>query len=229
MTMTEFPEEAKQKLIAYLDTHELPKGLGSEEAACSVAAINLALTGELKDDIPPCMSRVIGKWIIRIQDAMPADMRNSQEWKSLLPLAAGTGREHEHEQERRKIIVNWLWETVMPYFLPNADRLGFGEEWREMLEKRDVVSVRKARDIARVVRDQKAYADAAADAAAADAADAAADAADAAYAYAYAYAADAAYAYAADAAADAYKQYWTAIDPCDLLRKLIEVSEPQVA
>jgi hypothetical protein len=70
----------------------LPSGLGTEESACSIAAINLALTGELTDDIPDCMSEVIGRWIIPTQDAMPAELRNSPRWKSLLPLAAGTGQ-----------------------------------------------------------------------------------------------------------------------------------------
>ena len=44
---------------------------------CSVAAINLALFGRLTDHVPPCMSLVVGRWIIRIQDAMPDTMRNS--------------------------------------------------------------------------------------------------------------------------------------------------------
>src|SRR5882724_1651462 len=225
----EFPEEARKKLEEYLATHDLPAGLGSEEAACSVAAINLALTGTLTDKIPNCMSYVIGRWMIRIQDAMPSDIRNSQEWKFLLPLAAGTGR--QYEQERRKIVVAWLWETVIPYFQSYADRIGMGDEWREMTEKRDYDSAIKARDVARVIRDKNWTADAAAVAAvavaAADAAAAAADAdadaadaapatsatdgaADAAAAAAAAVAAadaDAAAA-AADAAVAARKTFW---------------------
>ena len=216
----EFPEEARKKLEEYLATHDLPAGLGSEEAACSVAAINLALTGTLTDKIPNCMSYVIGRWMIRIQDAMPSDIRNSQEWKFLLPLAAGTGR--QYEQERRKIVVAWLWETVIPYFQSYADRIGMGDEWREMTEKRDYDSAIKARDVARVIRDKNWTADAAAVAAVAvAAADAAAAAADA-----DADAADAdAAAAAADAAVAARKTFWLAMDPCGLLKKLIEVGQ----
>jgi len=80
------------------------------------------------------MSEVIGKWIIRVQDAMPAEMRNSDRWKNLLPLAAGTGR--EHEQERLQIILNWMWGTVLPSLQPLADKQGFGETWRQMTEER---------------------------------------------------------------------------------------------
>lgn len=76
-------QKQADKIAAYLDTHELPKGLGSNESACSIAAINLALTGRLTDEIPACMSRVIGRWIIGIQDAAPHEMRNSPEWKRL--------------------------------------------------------------------------------------------------------------------------------------------------
>jgi len=69
--------EQQQAIAAKLASMHLPSGLGDEEAACSIAAINLALSGKLTDEIPDCMSEVIGKWIIRIQDSMPDDMRNS--------------------------------------------------------------------------------------------------------------------------------------------------------
>ena len=62
--------EADARLRAYLarDGYIIPVGLGSEDAACSMAAINLALTGVLSGDIPACMSTVVGKWIINVQD-----------------------------------------------------------------------------------------------------------------------------------------------------------------
>src|SRR6476661_3832939 len=95
-----FPEDAAARLTHYLATHHLPTGIGTKEEACSIAAINLALTGKLTDRIPECMSPVIGKWIIRIQDAMPDEMRNSAAWKALLPAAAGTGRDREADRLR---------------------------------------------------------------------------------------------------------------------------------
>ena len=115
------------------DMH-LPSGLGDEENACSIAAINLALTGELTDAIPDCMSVVIGQWIITTQDSMPDEMRNSDRWKSLLPLAAGTGR--EKEKERLAIILDWMWGTVLPTLQPLADKRGFGDAWRRMTTER---------------------------------------------------------------------------------------------
>lgn len=52
MTKTAFPPEAAERLSAYLATHHLAAGLGTEDEACSIAAINLALTGELTGRIP---------------------------------------------------------------------------------------------------------------------------------------------------------------------------------
>jgi hypothetical protein len=250
MVSTITPEQ--QKAIAdLLQTMTLPAGLGTEQDACSIAAINLALTGELTDHIPDCMSPVTGRWIISVQDKMPDDLRNSAEWKSLLPLAAGTGR--NHEGERLQTILKWIWETALPLVLPVADSHGFGAEWRTMLRNRtteaadaaDAAAWAAARAAARAADAAGGAAWAAARAAAwaadaagaaawaaaraaawaaagaADAADAAARAADAA-ARAAARAADA----AARAAAGAADAAWRQLDPCGLLMELINVTSP---
>jgi hypothetical protein len=173
-----FTETQKQKLEQYLASHHIPSGLGTENEACSIAAINLAISGRLTDEIPDCMSLVVGKWIIRIQDQMPDAMRNSVEWKTLLPLAAGTGR--DQETKRLAIILDWMWRGLEP-LQPFADKHNFGDKWAAMLLEKTSSSAKT------VVAAAVAVADAAY-AAVADAADAA----------------DAAAAYAAYAAADAY-------------------------
>jgi hypothetical protein len=199
----------------YLEGKHIPAGIGNEGAACSIAAINLALSGRLTDVIPDCMSPVIGRWIINVQDSMPDDMRNSDEWRDLLPLAAGTGR--EHEGERAQIILDWIWETVLPYLQDVADKGGFGEAWKTMTTKKTSAAADAA------ARAAYAAAYAAADAAARAAYAAAYAAADAAaYAAADAAAYAAAYA-AADAAAYAAADAWKIFDPTTLLRKLVEV------
>jgi hypothetical protein len=205
--------EQQTAIAEKLATMTLPSGLGTEEAACSIAAINLALTGKLTDDIPPCMSEVIGRWIISAQDAMPDEMRNSERWKQLLPLAAGTGR--DKEQERLQIILDWMWGTVLPTLQLLADANGFGAEWQTMTTERTGAAAWAAR--------AAAYARAAD--AAAGAAYAAAYAAAAEWAAAKAaWAADAVYAAAeAEAAAWAAAAYaWETFDPCNLLERLIE-------
>ena len=209
--------EDQTKIADFLVGKELCEGVGTAESMCSIAAINLALTGRLTDDIPDCMSLVIGKWIISVQDAMPAAIRNSDEWRNLLPLAAGTGR--DRESERLAIILNWMWADVLPSIQAIADQYGFGGTWGVMCQERTPAAAAAAADAA----------DAAA-AAAADAADAAADAADVARAYAAyaarADAADAAYAaaYAARAAAYAARaaEKWQQFNPCALLKRLVE-------
>ena len=152
---------------------ELTKGVGTKKNACSIAAINLALTGELTDDIPDCMSEVIGKWIIAIQDRMPDDMRNSDEWKRLLPLAAGTGR--TKESERLSIIMDWMWESLK-LLQPFADAKGFGEEWAAMCVEKSHAAANSAANAAANAAYAAAYAAANA---AAGAAYAAANSADA--------------------------------------------------
>lgn len=205
-TITTEQQQAIAKLLA---TMTLPKGLGTKESACSVAAINLALTGELTDRIPACMSLVIGRWIIAVQDAMPSEMRNSAEWKRLLPLAAGTGR--NCETERMEIILDWMWRTVLPTLQPIADRNGFGEQWRIMLNKKTHFAAK-----ATVAHHAAYYV---VSAAASAAAYAASYAAYHAASYAASYAASAA-SFAAEATSpDAWQQF----NPCGLLKRLQEL------
>ena len=127
---TVWTQETDARLRDYLASHELVAGIGTEESACSVAAINLALTEKLTDAIPMCMSKVIGEWMIVVQDAMPSEMRNSPGWKRLLPMAAGTGR--AREEGRLALVMDWMWETVLPDLQSVADQGGFGAEWRTM-------------------------------------------------------------------------------------------------
>ena len=127
---TVWTQEADARLRDYLASHEVAEGIGTQESACSVAAINLALTAELTDTIPMCMSKVIGQWMMIVQDEMPSEMRNSSGWKRLLPMAAGTGR--EREEERLALVMDWMWGTVLPDLQSVADQGGFGAEWRTM-------------------------------------------------------------------------------------------------
>ena len=127
---TVWTQEADARLRDYLASHELVAGIGTEESACSVTAINLALTEKVTDAIPMCMSKVIGQWMIVVQDAMPSEMRNSPGWKRLLPMAAGTGR--EREEGRLALVMDWMWGTVLPDLQSIADQGGFGAEWRTM-------------------------------------------------------------------------------------------------
>jgi hypothetical protein len=200
--------EDQNKITTFLASRHIPSGVGTKEEACSVAAINLALTGELTDRIPDCMSPVIGRWIIVVQDSMPDEMRNSAEWRALLPLAAGTGRDAGSEVRRMNIILRWMWETVLPHLQPVADKQGFGDLWRTMCEQRTAEAAEAAAEAAEAAWTAEAAAEAASAAAAA-----AAEAA---------WTAEAAAAEAASAAAAAAA--WKIFDPVALLSQLVAQS-----
>lgn len=121
-------EEGKRKIAEYLKDNILPIGLGTYHNACSIAAINLALTGELTDSIPNCMDLAIGNWIISVQDSMPDHLRNSKEWKLLLPEAAGTYTSSAEIQDARdKILWKWRADVVFPIFKSMLMQAGMDE------------------------------------------------------------------------------------------------------
>ena len=144
--MSTLTKSQERSIAVLLERVPLAAGLGTEEKPCSVAAINLALSETLTARIPGCMSEVVGEWIIAVQDNMPDEMRNSVEWKRLLPRAAGTGR--THEEERIAILVEWMWTTVLAVVQPTADEFGFGRVWAEMLRDRTIAAALEAKHYA---------------------------------------------------------------------------------
>ena len=153
MTTEVWTDEANTALVEYLGTHNIAHGLGTEESACSVAAINLALTGKVNDEVPACMSEVIGNLITHIQDAMPRALRNSLEWKTLLPVAAGTGRDEDTEGRRFEVALEWMWDTVLPSLMPIVEKHGLDADWNQMLLNQDKTSTEDAEDSALLLTD----------------------------------------------------------------------------
>ena len=191
--MTDYTTDHRLSLEAYLATHTLPSGIGDEESACTLAAINLAMSGKLTDDIPDCMSEVLGKAAIGLQDFMPDEMRNSARYKRLIPDMPGTGR--AQEQERLAILMDWMWSVVLPQIQPIADEHGFGAKWQSMCREKTAA----AAAVYAATHAARAAARAAAAVGAADDAD------------------DAARAAAAAAARD---DFWETIDPIGVLERM---------
>lgn len=133
--MSTLTTEEQEKLSQFLATRKLSRGLGNSYVACSIATINLCLSNKLTARIPDCMSDVLGKWIINVQDLMPAGLRNSHRWKELLPLAAGTGK--EKEKERFAIIAEWFWTTVLPCIRHAMIEIGIEDKWQEAITVRN--------------------------------------------------------------------------------------------
>ena len=108
-------EQGREKIRARLKGLRLVAGVGSvgDGTACTTSAINLALTGELTDsDRSECMCPVVRSWVIRIQDAMPEEIRNSDEWRALIPIIAGSRSTPSVEDSRRDVVLDWMWECL---------------------------------------------------------------------------------------------------------------------
>lgn len=132
--MSTITKKQQKNIRTLVDKMVLVNDVGDEKNACSITAINLALSGMLTDDIPDCMSEVIGRWIIAAQDKMSSKMRNSPRWKAALPMAAGTGR--KHEEERKKMLDDWFFSSVLPLLQPMADQCGLGPAWTRLHQER---------------------------------------------------------------------------------------------
>jgi hypothetical protein len=217
--------ENRTELEAYLATHSLPSGFGDKESACTLAAINLAITGKLTDVIPSCMSLVLGSATIRLQDGMPDQMRNSKRYKRLIPDMPGTGR--ERDTERLAVLMDWMWTVVLPQLQPLADKNVFGPEWRKMCEVKTSAAAEAARaavyaDEADVEAARAAvYAAGAAGAAVyATGADVEADVGAAVYA-----ARAAVYVGAAVEAANVVVKFWEVVDPIGVLERMTYLGE----
>jgi hypothetical protein len=208
------------KIAETVNRMHLPAGLGDKENACSIAALNIALTGELTDVAHPCMSPVIVNWVIKIQDAMPDKLRNSARWKAAIVRIPGTGR--EHEQERAALILEHMWTVALPMLQPLADAKGFGNEWRRMTIERTPDSARAADWAAGAAAAKAGWTAEEAAGAAASWASSAAKVEEAASADWDAGARAAAWA-AGAAAAAGIPNVWTILDPCGLLERLVAV------
>jgi len=219
-------DDIRAALAAALNSPDLTlvSGLGNADGGpasgerCTIAEINLVLTGKLSDDPHPCISEVIRQWVIRVQDRMPDSIRNSSAWRGASVGIAGSASTPGVEQARRQMVMDWMWERLADEAVLEAVPAGCRVAWDRMLSERTYKASSEARRQLRAA--DAAYAAAAyaaADAAYADAAYAAADAA-----YAAAYAAAASAAAAAAAAADAAQAFWERSDPAALLTRLIE-------
>jgi len=198
--------EWRSAMTKHLDLDKLELKVGAHDApsnglvdACVMEAVAY-FAHEPWSDHPQCASPVLGAFLRRYNDALPADLR--QQLKPFIPRLVGTNTGAADDQKRAWLAVDWSIHVLAPTWLDRAGLTSEAKQLRDLPVVDSASSARAARGIITKARDaawkkrdeQRSRLYAAADAAAADAADAAADAADA--------AADAAAAAAADAAAD---------------------------
>ena len=134
----------KDKLREVIQSNVFVHGLGSAGHACTVGAINLAVTGKVREDCPDCMCPVLHAFVIPLQDAMPEDLLNSQRWRDIAYRLAGSKADEATEVARMHMLTGWMWGTALPQLKPIADKNGFGPQWQRMLKERSEDAARKA-------------------------------------------------------------------------------------
>ncbi len=144
--VADYTEDYFHTIEAALKKLRLPEGVGEgwetsdgeKPNACSIAAINLALTGLVSDDVPACMDDYLGGWIIQVQDELDDKTRNSKEWRRLLPYAAGTAGDSASTKARQDAYNDYVWEVVLPLLVtPRVEQVGdpkFSALWKKVLK-----------------------------------------------------------------------------------------------
>lgn len=84
-------------------------------------------------EMPDLMSKVIAGWIEVVNTEMPVSLRDSDTWQQLVAKAAeGDRGDVENEAERVKLVMGWLWDTVLQKMQGHADQRGIGPAWQQM-------------------------------------------------------------------------------------------------
>jgi hypothetical protein len=104
--------------------------------ACTIAEINLVLTGELDDGSHPCISEVIRFWVINVQDAMPSYLRNLPAWRNAAIGIAGSTGSAEQDRARIALIMSWMWEALADDIVIAGLPASVLPAWREMLSQK---------------------------------------------------------------------------------------------
>lgn len=125
-----------------------PADPGQPCQMCSMQVLNWAAgsPGPLSDLPIPGQSEVIRNVIIRIQDDMPDGVRNSREWREVLPSTLGTGTTSADETARLGVLMEWMWERLAdPMVLATVDLTpGLRSSWNRMLTERTSDAARAA-------------------------------------------------------------------------------------
>lgn len=101
-----------QKLVAtFVTGATLGQGLNDSQTPCTIAAINLTLSGRFSDDCPECMSPELCDFVIYLQDSITHECRNSAEWKSVIPLLLDTKDQNAEIKNRirelsKRLLIN---------------------------------------------------------------------------------------------------------------------------
>lgn len=132
-------EDTRASLRAALldETIHLGMGVGTlDDERCTMAAINLVLTGVLDDGGHPCVSEAIRYWVIRIQDVIPDWIRNGVAWRTAAVGIAGSAAPPDVELARVQMLLTWMWDRLADPAVLAGVPVGIRPAWDVMLRER---------------------------------------------------------------------------------------------
>ncbi len=107
------------------------------QTACTIARGWYALNGQLIDDYHPCVSEVVRKWVIHVQDVMPAEIRSSPEWRdAAIDIWTTGGATQDVEDERLRLALEWMWTGLGDESVWAAVPSWLLPRWQTMLAQR---------------------------------------------------------------------------------------------
>ena len=86
--------------------------------------------------LPAGASEILSRWVIRIEEDLPTEMRTSERWTSAKDRITDRGRAPQDEAARLSLIMNWMWNSVLPLCQEAADQTGYGDLWRRMCQQK---------------------------------------------------------------------------------------------
>ena len=128
--------QAQEKLRAHLEKLYNPMSDDYiEMGAIDIIKTALGEEGECPEVIPPCISGVIARTIIILEDCMPDCQRTSPFWKETIMDAVHTGM--GREKERNQTLLQWVFEKPIPVAQQIANGKNAGPAWKAMTEIRN--------------------------------------------------------------------------------------------
>jgi hypothetical protein len=125
--------QLQSQVASFVTNTTLGQGLDDSQTPCTIAAINLTLSGRFTDDCPRCMSQELCDFVIILQDSLSHESRNSPEWKSVIPLLLNTKDQNEKIKSRiRRLSTRLL--TNVGYSLTEATVFANSDDWLYTLE-----------------------------------------------------------------------------------------------
>ena len=121
--------QLQSQVATFVTAATLGQGLNDSQTPCTIAAINLTLTGRFTDNCPECMSPELCDFVVILQDSLSHECRNSPEWKSVIPLLLNTKDQNAEIKSRIRELSTRLL-TNAGYSLATATAVAELDDWQ---------------------------------------------------------------------------------------------------